>query len=268
VSVIEGTGVGDQEVAVPAQTAAVSVGQTTALQFQYDSPATITATLPSPSNTAGAPPHATGMSISVVNTGLQPYGQFSFNAAAGDVTTSPSLFPYASGYTVFAGNCTDNNPLGKDTNRNLFYPTAAPIPISVSPNGNATTTVPLYPVAIHVQNATGVVVTGTTPSAAETTSFGVPYTALCTNGTATGVAPTLGLATLNATGDSLTALPLGHWTLNAKCIHGAPACPGATSAFDRTKSLNVWVRPDAVYGVNASGASTTPFVGPITMVVS
>ena len=95
------------------------------------------------------------MSISVVNPGLQPYGQYSFSAA-GDVTTSPSLFPYASGYTVFAGNCTDNNPLGKDNNKNLFYPTAAPVPIAVPPGGSAATTVPLYNVAIHVQNATAV----------------------------------------------------------------------------------------------------------------
>ncbi len=60
VSVIEGTGVGDQEVVAPAQTASVSVGQTVSLQFLYDTPATIVATLPSPTNTPGAPAHATG----------------------------------------------------------------------------------------------------------------------------------------------------------------------------------------------------------------
>jgi Tfp pilus assembly protein PilV len=264
VSVIEGTGVGDQELAVPAQTASVSVGQTASVQFQYDQAATIAATLPSPSNTPGAPPRASGVSISVVNTGLQPYGQFSFAAAAaGDVTTSPSLFPYASGYTVFAGNCTDNNPLGKDTNKNLLYPTAAPVPIAVPPGGSATTTVPLYTVAIHVQNTTAVPVTGTVPTAAETTTFGVPYTSVCTAGTATGTAPTLGLVTLSATGDSVTALPLGHWTLKAVCNKPAAACPTANASA----TLNVWVKPDAVYGVDATGASTAPYAGPITMVV-
>lgn len=265
VSVIEGSGVGDQELAAPSQTASVSVGQTASVQFQYDTAATITATLPSPTNTAGAPPYATGMSISVANPGLQPYGQFSFAAATtGDTTTSPGLFPYASGYTVFAGNCTDNNPLGKDTNRNLFYPTAAPVPLTVTPGGSAATTVSLYNVALHVQNGTGVAVTSSTPTAAESTSFGVPYTAVCTNGTASGTAPTLGLVTTNATGDSVTSLPLGHWTITATCIKPQAACPTA----NKTGTVNIWVKPDAVYAVDGTGASTTPYPGPITVVVN
>ena len=89
----------------------------------------------------------------------------------GDVTTSPSLFPYASGYTVYAGNCVDNNPLGKDTNRNLFYPTAAPVPLTVSPGSSATTTVPLYTLPVHVQNSTAVPVTNVIPTVTETSTY-------------------------------------------------------------------------------------------------
>jgi Tfp pilus assembly protein PilV len=255
VTVVEGTGVGDQEVVAPAQTASISVGQTASLQFQYDKPGTVVATLPSPTNTPGAPPHATGMSISVANTGLQPYGQFTFAAAAsGDVTTSPGLFPYSSGYTVYAGNCTDNNPLGKDTSRNPFYPTAAPIPVSVPPGGSVANTVPLYTVSAHVQNSTGVAQPAATMTAQET-SFAAPYSAVCTSGTATGSAPTLGLVTTNATGDSVTSMPLGHWTLNAR-------------AGTKIGSVNVWVKPDGVYAVNASGVATTKFTGPVVVVVS
>ena len=256
VTVIEGTGVGDQEVASPAQTASVSVGQVASLQFQYDSPGRITGTF------AATPTPASGMSMSVANTGLQPYGQFSY-AATGNSTTSPSLFPYTSGYTVFAGNCTDNNPLGKDTNRNPFYPTAAPVPVSVAPNGSATTAVPLYPVAVHVQSSVGPVA-NTTPTAAETTGFAAPYTAICTTGTATGTAPTLGMVTTNATGDSTTALPLGHFTLKGTCTKGAPAC----LSKNMSGTVNVWVKPDGVYGVSGTGASTTLFAGPITVPVS
>jgi Tfp pilus assembly protein PilV len=259
VSVIEGTGVGDQEVVAPAQTASVSVGQAVSIQFQYDTPGTITATLPA------APPYATGMSLSVANTGLQPYGQFSFPAnVSGSTTLSPSLFPYASGYTVFAGNCTDNNPLGKDTNHNLLYPAAAPVPLGVTPGGTASTTVALYPVALHVQNSTAVAVANTTPTAAETATFPAPYAAQCTTGTATGSAPTLGLTTTNATGDSTTALPLGHWTLKATCIKPAAPCPTS----NKVGTVNVWVKPDAVYAVDAGGASTTAFAGPITVLVT
>jgi Tfp pilus assembly protein PilV len=245
VSVVDG-GVGDQEVSPPVQNASVSIGQTAPVQFQYDTAATIVATIPA------SPPPATGMSISVANTGLQPYGQFSF-AATGATTTSPPLFPYVSGYTVFAGNCTDNNPLGKDTSRNPYYPTAAPLPLAVTPGGSSAATVPLYAVSVHVQNATGgAAVAGATMTAKET-SFPAPYVAVCTSGTATGSAPTLGLSTSSATGDSVTALPLGHWAI--KATSGA-----------RNLTVNVWVKPDGVYAVDGTtGASTTKYPGAITM---
>ncbi len=255
VTVTEGTGVGDQESAAPVQTASVSIGQTVPLQFQYDTPATIVATLPSPTNTPGAPAHATGMYDSVANTGLQPYSQFSFAGAAGDVTTSPGLFPYASGYTVFAGSCTDNNPLGKDTSRNAFYPTAAPVPIALAPGGSAAVTLSLYTLPVHV-TAAGVAVSGATVTAAET-SFSAPYVAVCTAGTAS--APSLpapyGLAATNATGDSVTGMPLGHFTIKAQS--------GAKKG-----SVNVWVKPDGVYGVSGTGAATTKFGGSIPVPIS
>ncbi len=253
VTITEGTGVGDQEVVAPVQTASISVGQTASLQFQYDGPGTVVATLPSPANTPGAPPYATGMSISVANTGLEPYGQFTF-AATGDTTTSPGLFPYASGYTVYAGNCTDNNPLGKDTSRNPFYPTAAPVPVAVPAGGSVANAVPLYTVAAHVNDTGGVAVPAASMTALET-SYAAPYAAVCTSGTATSPAPTLGLVTTDATGDSITAMPLGHWTLEAK-------------SGPKSGSVNVWVMPDGVYAVDGSGAATSKYTGPIVVVVS
>jgi prepilin-type N-terminal cleavage/methylation domain-containing protein len=255
VTVVEGTGVGDQEVVAPVQTASVSVAQTTALQFRYDSPATIVATVPSPTNTPGAPPYATGMSLSVANTGVQLYGHFSFTeSTTSDVTTSPSLFPYSSGYVVFAGNCTDNNPLGKDNSRNPFYPTSTPVPVAVTPGGSSSATVPLYPLTAHVQNGAGAPVASATMTSTET-SFAPPYTAVCLNGTAAATVPTLGLVTSNATGDTVTAMPLGHWTIQAR-------------SGTKTGSVNVWIKPDGVYGVSGTGAATTKFTGPVVVVVS
>ena len=256
VSVVGG-GVGDQEVLAPAQTTSVSIGQTASLAFSYDTPGTITVTGWNPA----APPAATNIPISVANSGLQPYAQYSY--AAG-VTSLTPLYPYSSGYTVFAGNCTDNNPLGKDTNRTLFYPTAAPVPISVAPGGTASTTVPLYTLSLHVQNSSAVAVVAGTNTAAETTTFAVPYTAVCTSGTATGTAPTLGLVTTDASGNSVTSLPLGHWTITAKCVKGAAACTLA----NKVGTVNVWVQPGGVYAVNPSGTAGAKFVGPVTVVVS
>jgi len=248
VKVIEGTGVGDQEVVAPAQTTSVSVGQTAALQFNYDNPATISIT----GWTGSVATPASGIPISVSNTGLQPYGQYSY--AAGTTTLSP-LFPYASGYTVFAGNCTDNNPVGKDTNRNPFYPSAAATPLDVNPSQNTPTGVTLYDVAVHVQNSLAAPVAGATLTAPETTSYGTPNTAVCTTGTANGTAPTLGLVTTDASGNSTTAMPLGHFTIKAH-------------AGAKNGAVNIWVKPDAVYAVDANGNATTAFGGPITVVVS
>lgn len=256
---IVGGGVGDQEVLSPAQTASVSVGQTASLSFSYDTPGTITVTGWNPA----APPPATNIPISVANSGIQPYAHYSY--PAGTTSLTP-LYPYSSGYTVFAGNCRDNNPLGKDTNQTLFYSSGATAPLSVPPGGSASTTVVLYTLSLHVQNSAVPVVpvaAGTT-SATETTTYPVPYTAVCTSGTATGTAPTLGLVTTDASGNSITSVPLGHWTVTATCIKPAAACPAA----NKVGSVNVWVQPTGVYAVNPSGTAGAKYVGPITVVVS
>jgi prepilin-type N-terminal cleavage/methylation domain-containing protein len=264
VSIISGTGVDDQEDTTPATTVPLSVGQTVSLPLQYDNPATISATLPSPANTAGAPAHPNGLSIGIANTGLQPSSQFTF-AAAGDTTISPALYPYSNGYVVFAGNCTDNNPLGKDTSRNPFYPTATPAQINVDPFDVAVpAAAPLYTLAIHVQSSLGAIA-NSIPTAAET-SYPAPYAAVCTSGTGTGAAPTLGLTTLNATGDSVTGMPLGHWTVTATCVKNTPKC---STTKNLTGTVKLWVKPDGVYAVNSTtGASTTKYTGAITVVVA
>ncbi len=248
VSVIEGTGVGDQENVTPTQNTSVSIGQTASLLFNYDQAATINVT--GWSNSTATP--ATGIPLSVANTGLQPYSQYSF--AAGLTSLTP-LYPYANGYTVFAGNCTDNSPVGKDTNRNLFYPTGAPSPLGVSAGGTVTTTVPLYTLSVFVKNTSNVAQTSATVTAAETTGFPAPNSAVCTSGAGTGTGPTLGLVTTDAAGNSVTAVPLGHWTI---------------TAWKGTKvgSVTVWVKPDAVYAVSGSGAATTAYSTPVTVVVS
>ncbi len=248
VSVIEGTGVGDQENITPSQNTSVSIGQTASLLFNYDQAATINVT--GWSNSTATP--ATGIPLSVANTGLQPYSQYSFGAG---LTSLAPLYPYANGYTAFVGNCTDNSPVGKDTNRNLLYPTGAPAPLGVSAGGTVTTTVPLYSLPVFVKNTSNVAQSSATVTAAESTGFAAPYSAVCTSGTGTGSGSTLGLVTTDAAGNSVTAVPLGHWTITAR-------------KGTKVGSVNVWVKPDAVYAVNASGASTTAFGAPITVVVN
>ena len=92
----------------------------------------------------------------------------------------------------------------------------------------------------------------------------MPYTQVCTIGTANGTGPSLGLMTTDGSGQSTTGVPLGHFTISATCAPPNAACP---TGGPRTGTLNVWVKPDAVYAVDASGASTSAFGGPITLTI-
>jgi hypothetical protein len=165
------------------------------------------------------------------------------------------VFPYPSGYTVFAGNCTDNNPVGYDSTHNKFYNNPGTTTVSVSPGATSTATVPLYDLPVTVVDGTGAPVVGATLTASETTGYASPYNAICTNGGAAGSAPTIGLVTTDASGTSLTAVPLGHWTINA-------------TAGTKTGSVKVWRRITGVFNVTTGGASTGSAIPTVTVPVA
>ena len=247
VSVTAGTGVSDQELLVPSQSTSVTVGQTVSLTFNYDTAATI--------NIGGysgsAATHATNIPIGLANSALLPYRQYSY--AAGTTTMTP-LFPATGGYTVFAGNCTDNNPVGLDTTNNVFYNNPGTTPVAVTPGGTTVAIVPLYDLPITV-TAAGVPAVGATLTMTATSGYAAPYTSVCTNGGGSGSAPTLGLVTTVAGGTSLTAIPLGHWTINATfgVKHG---------------TVKVWRRITGVFNVTAAGASTGAALATVPVPVS
>jgi hypothetical protein len=248
VRVTAGTGVGDQEVLVPSQSASVTVGQTTSLTFNYDTAATINIT----GWSGSALPPATNIPIGIANTSLQPYQQYSY--AAGTTVLTP-VFPYPSGYTVFAGNCTDNNPVGYDSTHNKFYNNPGTSTVTVSPGMSATTTVPLYDLQVSVVNSAGAPVAGATVTATETTGYTSPYNAVCTSGLGSGTAPTIGLVTSGATGASATAVPLGHWTI--KAVSGT-----------KQGTVKVWRRITGLFNVTSGGASTGSAIPSITVTVT
>ena len=248
VSVTAGTGVGDQEQLVPSQSTSVTVGQTASLQFAYDTGATISIT--GWSNSAATP--ATGIPVSIANSALLPYRQYSY--AAGTTVMTP-LFPTPSGYTVFAGNCTDNNPVGLDTTNNVFYNNPGTSPVSVTPGGTTMTTVRLYDVPVKVVNSTGVVQPNAVVTATETTGNPSPYTAVCTSGGASGTAPTLGMVTTDAAGTSTTAMPLGHWSI--KAVVGP-----------KQGTTKVWRRITGVFATTGTGASTGSALPTVTVTVT
>jgi type II secretory pathway pseudopilin PulG len=92
------------------QTAGVTASQITQVQFDYDRAATLSVGLVPPSGATASIP--SGIAMTVANTGLT-VGFKSFSetsTGSGTTRTITPLFPYASGYQVWAGDCADADP--------------------------------------------------------------------------------------------------------------------------------------------------------------
>jgi Tfp pilus assembly protein PilV len=248
VSVTAGTGVGDQEQLTPSQGTSVTVGQTMSMTFNYDTAATITLTGWSGSTMTPA----TNVPIGIANTSLQPFGAYTY--AAGTTSLTP-LFPYASGYTVFAGNCTDSNPVGLDGSGNPFYANPGTVATDVTAGGTAATTVPLYDLPVQVVDGAGNPVAGATITASETTGYPSPNTAVCMNGGATGTPPTYGLVPSDAAGMSNNAVPLGHLTVRAQ-------------SGTRSGTVKIWRTDAGVFNVDSSGNESGSAIPLVTVLVT
>ncbi|HEY7282220.1 MAG TPA: prepilin-type N-terminal cleavage/methylation domain-containing protein, partial [Actinomycetota bacterium] len=93
----------------PSASATVSVGATTAVQFDYDQASTINATLQGVGGSA-----VPAVAVSLGNSHLIPVGTKAV-AGSGASRTVSNLFPYADGYQLWAGDCADADPLGTNT---------------------------------------------------------------------------------------------------------------------------------------------------------
>lgn len=103
----------------PTQQVTASVGATAAASFDFDQQAQLTFTLqgadaqhPAP----GGPPVRLGNP-----NGAFPYGVTGTYAGSGSTATAQPLFPFASGYTAWAGICSDADP--GVSNRGPWFPT-------------------------------------------------------------------------------------------------------------------------------------------------
>jgi Tfp pilus assembly protein PilV len=93
------------------QAAGVTAGQITKLQFDYDEAATLAVGLVAPTGSV-IPTGTYGIAMTVANSNLT-VGTKSFQQSAtgsGTTRTITPLFPYASGYQVWAGDCADADP--------------------------------------------------------------------------------------------------------------------------------------------------------------
>ncbi len=180
--------------ATPSKTVTASTSSISRLTFNYDKAGSLQLSLTT--QTGYALP--TGLrSITLSNTGLQPTGtqvrDLGATATTGSVTI-PTLWPFTDGYSLWAGSCTQSDPAVAGGSR----ATSVVVPVG----DTATTTTRLAPVQVNVTTSTGSAITNATVTATPvtTTSCVVSENPL-----------TLGVT--NSSGQLLTSLPAGTWTL-------------------------------------------------------
>lgn len=173
------------------QVANVTAGTLVTRAFTYDLGESFNVTLSPP---AGYPLPLTKPSVTLGNSGILPAGVASYPYTAAPTLVGP-VWPFASGYAIWAGSCPDNDP-ANDTGR----------PAALTPAKGSTTSAPAF-----LQGLTVITTKGGIP-------VNVPVTATYAGpGTCSQAADaTLNLGTSAGTGVLLTSLPLGSWTLSAQ----------------------------------------------------
>lgn len=176
------------------QSVAVSIGSLVVRSFTYDLGVSIRATLTAP---AGFSLPATLPVIALGNAGILPSGVSTFPTDASGTVVAGPLWPFSSGYSVWAGSCTDSDP-GLTGTR--------PAALTPAKGTTASTTAALQAVAIT------------------TTYLGapvdVPVTATYSgSGSCPAGDGTLTLGTSSA-GVLNSSLPYGTWTLSANIGSG------------------------------------------------
>ncbi len=188
----------------PAQTAGVTVGNITSVQYDFDLAATLQLTLVPPPGTA--PP--TDLPLTLYNTQFLPNGQKNI-AGTGTTRTLTNLFPSLEGYQMWAGTCADADPegikMGTDGGGNPivlgpYWPTGdRATGLSTAQGGSTAGTVALGGGNMNVTRA-GLPVVGATVTATHAADN------LCTSETHV-------LGVTDAVGQVHTALPYGTWKI-------------------------------------------------------
>lgn len=201
---LNGSGYVDlQSNASPSQTAGVTIGNPTPVEFVYDQAATLTLT---PLSDFAYPIPAT-MPLTVANGALLPAGRKSY-PGSGVPRTVGDLFPFADGYQVWAGGCADADPEadildGDGLPIGKVWPGATRDPIiSVEGGGTATANVHMHDAQIRATDSLGGPLAGVS----------VVATHDADNACETGETLTLGVT--DAAGNLNVAVPFGTWELS------------------------------------------------------
>jgi Tfp pilus assembly protein PilV len=124
----------------------VTGGNVNAITLQYDRAAQIAVTFDTAAGAGGAT-SSSATSITVANSGVPPSGERRFSSSIRQSTINATgLFPFSSGYAVYAGNCPGANPQADDP----AYFQSHPGFVQTSPGGTyaATVRVPAINLAV------------------------------------------------------------------------------------------------------------------------
>jgi type II secretory pathway pseudopilin PulG len=176
------------------QTAAVLASQITTLQFDYDRAATLDLALVVPAGAVIPSGIATTVANSNLTVGTRSYPEAS--TGGGATRTVTPLFPYASGYQVWAGECADADPGAHPGGSRGAVLASNP---GATTSGNVT----LDAVDVVVTSLAGPV-SGATVRATHAAGTGCPSGVTLTSATTT-----------DANGRLRLAVPYGTWTVTA-----------------------------------------------------
>jgi prepilin-type N-terminal cleavage/methylation domain-containing protein len=202
----------------PSQPASVATGATTPIVFDYDKVGTLSAALgdssyPAPSN----------VPLAIGQTALLPDGTVSY-AGTGTPRSLTNLFPFASGYTMWAGSCLDADPQGAGGS-GPFYPSATRGAAVMADTTGSPTTVPIAMAKLRIaviENSSGNGIGGATVVA---THAG---TAFCDFPGESFTLPATG-----GGGDLRVSMPWGMWSFT---VPGRTLVAPVTPTFSPTTS--------------------------------
>ncbi|MCA0330093.1 MAG: carboxypeptidase-like regulatory domain-containing protein [Actinobacteria bacterium] len=193
---------------VPTLPASVSQGNTTPVAFDYDRVGTLKLGLGDSSYPAPA-----NVPVTIGNTSLLPDGHTSY-AGTGTPRTLTNRFPFASGYTVWAGSCMDADPEGAST-AGAYYPTATRGTAYQATTSGTPPTIAVAMAKVRIavlDDATGSGIVGADVSAAHS------GTAVC------DFPESYSLGTSDGSGDLRVSLPWGSWDIAVagRTVVGSP----------------------------------------------
>lgn len=192
----------------PSSPASVSQGNTTPVAFDYDRVGTLKLGLGESSYPAPA-----DVPVTIGNTALLPDGHTSYTGT-GTPRTLTNLFPFASGYTVWAGSCLDADPEGAST-AGPYYPTAVRGTAYQAVTSGSPSTIPVAMAKVRVvvlADASGTPISGASVSMAHS------GTAIC------DFPESYSLGSTDSGGELKVSMPWGSWdvSVSGRTVIGSP----------------------------------------------